>query len=184
MKHLKTTQPKKHRRRGSLIMEVTLVAAVSSVLMGLVVVGIHGLLKGHESHRDTIRNSIVQQRVGTLFRRDCRRAVSAEAVDNGLMLRMGKGETVEYSIDANVLVRSWSGEENTGTDRFSSTRNWTCQLLLANDRARLILEQADGGSKRTLPGKTRTIVFESTVGQHSKLAELASSESSAEGDKQ
>jgi type II secretory pathway component PulJ len=184
MRHIPSQKLATHRRLGSMIAEVTLVAAISSVLMGLVIVGIHSLLKSHENHRDTIRNSIVQQRLGNMFRRDCRHAQSASADENQLSLDMTGGKTIKYSIDKDVVARSWSGEENTGSDRFSSTRNWTCRLELKDGRASLHLEQAIGGSKRTLMGKTRAVVFEATIGQHSNLAKSLSDATSTTEERQ
>ena len=178
--------PQTYQRRGTYLLEVLVVTGVSAVLMGLITVGIHYLLKSHQNLRDASRNGLVQQRLTTLFRRDCRESINAEATETGISFTKANGKTVAYDVDENVVHRTWTSEIGTGRDRFYSTREWTCEISLDDKLAHLKLEQSVGGSKRTLKGTPRQIVVTSQVGVHSELANslVRSSKKAATEDKQ
>ena len=84
--------PQTYQRRGTYLLEVLVVTGVSAVLMGLITVGIHYLLKSHQNLRDASRNGLVQQRLTTLFRRDCRESISAEATETGISFTKANGK--------------------------------------------------------------------------------------------
>ena len=175
-----------YRRRGTYLLEIVVVTGVSAVLMGLITVGIHYLLKSHQNLRDASQNGLVQQRLTTLFRRDCRESISAEATEAGIRFTKANGKTVAYEVDKSVVHRTWTSETGTGRDRFYSTREWTCEIGLDNQRAHLKLEQSLGGSKRTFKGTPRQLIVTSQVGVHSELADflVRSSQKAATEDKQ
>jgi hypothetical protein len=162
------------------------VTGVSAVLMGIITVGIHHLLKSHQNLRDASRNGLVQQRLTTLFRRDCLESTNATATENGIRFVKANGKTVVYDVDDNVVHRTWTSETDTGRDRFYSTREWTCKIRLDNNQAQLTLRQSVGGSKRTLTGTPRQMVVKSHVGVHAGLADslIQGSEKAATKDKQ
>ena len=174
-----------HKRRGTYTLQVLVVVSISAVLLGLVTMAVHQLLKGHEQLRDTARNGLSQQRLSALFRRDSRGATTATIQDDTLRFTMPDARTVTYETRDNVVLRSWADSESKGSDRFYSTRDWKCQIELKGSRARLVIEQTAGGSKRTVKGRARKVVVESIVGRHKALADsLGTDSKDAAGDKQ
>lgn len=154
------------KRIGSLMAEVLVTITVSSVIMGLAILAIHHLLKAQETHRHAVRHGLTEQRLITLFRNDCRQSAQVKAIDGGIALTSSDDRKVEYTVEENAIIRSWTGPANTGSDRFASTRDCSVKLEPLNDRrVRLVLERSAGGSKRTIPGKKNTIVVEATVGR-------------------
>jgi hypothetical protein len=95
------------RRRGVVLVELVMLVALGSVLMGLSAGLLHALLKVDRSGRAHLAGLARETRLAQLFRADvraARRPVGATPAES-LALDLGDGHTVEYRLQNKELLR-------------------------------------------------------------------------------
>ena len=124
-----------NRRRGYSLVEMVVVIATASVLLGLTVTLLYTLLRVERDGRDQIRHYTTLGRLAAQFRRDAHAATAASAIDNRQWkFTLSDNRAVTYRMEPGRLIRlEQAGEASPNRESFALPPGMTAAVEIDTD---------------------------------------------------
>ena len=143
-----------NRRRGYSLVEVIVVMATASVLLGLTVTLLYTLFRAERGGRDQVRHYTALGRLAEQFRRDVHAATAADAIENQEWeFSLSDNRTVTYRMEPGRVIRlEQAGEASPRRESFALPPGMTAAVEIDTDAeptfARLVIVPAPAGPER------------------------------------
>ena len=157
-------------RRGTMMLQAMVMISLAMLIFAPMVAVMHKLLQANSQLRVNASEGLIQRRLETTFRYDCRQANEVSVQDNTCSLQLPDGRLVEYQAEGRIITRTWSQGDKSGVDHFRRSKAWQSSIEQHDGSVRLIIERDASKRTESTLGSKRQIILEATIGVHTSAA--------------